>query len=126
MRRLMNKIKPGGFSLIEVSAAMAILLLAIAGLSEMLWQGFTAAKKSQEHTAAHNLAREAMETYSDWNSLPGDGTYANPSPYPVVLNNVTYNFSLGVTTAQAGLKRIDVTVSWSRGSFSLISLKADY
>ena len=118
-----------GFSLIEVGTALAILVLILGGALAVFSQGFNIIDKSKKRTVAYNLAKEAMEEYSDWSSLPGNGNYTNPSPYPAIINGVTYNVDLRISDGPIRpfeLKQIDVTVSWGAESFTLTALKANY
>ncbi|MFH1768624.1 MAG: hypothetical protein ABH858_05655 [Candidatus Omnitrophota bacterium] len=116
-------------SLIEVAIAICILALISGGMLAVFHQGFTRLEKTQKRTGAYNLAREVMEEYSDWSSLPPNGTYNNPLPYPALINGVTYNVDLTISDGPlqpASLKQISVDVSWNSENYTVETLKADY
>lgn len=118
-----------GFSLIEISIAMAILSLLVVGTLGSFNQGFLYLKSSREKSAAYLLAQEVAERYSSWTNIPANGNYTNPSPYPVTLNRVIYNVTLTVSDGPvlpAELKQVGVRVAWGRQSYSLTTLKANY
>lgn len=119
-----------GMSLIEVAAAAAILALISTGVFEAFWQGFREARKSRMFTAAQNLSRGFLEQYSDWGSLPANGSYSLGSS---IINNIAYSVVLTISDGPinpAQLKRLDITVSWADGAISrnvaIATLKADY
>lgn len=116
-----------GFSLIEISVAVALLALILGGMLGVFWQGFYAAEKSQERTAAYNLAREKSEEYSRI-PLPSNGTATEDygaipefSDFKRVVNISDYLYA-------GELKQITVTVYWNndQDSQSFVTLKADY
>jgi len=137
-----NKMKKG-FSLIEVIAALTIMVLILGGMLGILWQGFAAGRNSQQRTVAYNLARQFMEEYSDWVRLtaragnpPVNGSYTNP-PNPVIINNITYTPILTISDGpcvpgmpfcppNTELKQLNVTVSWGIESYTLTTFKANY
>lgn len=126
-----------GFTLIDLSISIAVVFIICVGMLGIFSRGFYFLRKSKQKTAAYNLGRESMEKYSDWNSVLAVGSYTNPSPYPVTINNVVYN--LGLTVSNYGgfsgdeLRKIDLTISWqidaassNTGSLTLSTLKANY
>ena len=116
-----------GLSLIEVVVAVAMLGALTAGMLGILWQGAIASERSRRVTAAYNVARGVMETYSDWatvGALSGSIQLA-----PVTLNGVPYTLSVLVQDGPvnpSALKQFTVTVTWSGGSVTVASLKANY
>lgn len=111
-----------GFSLIEVAATVAILVLIVSGMLGIFWQGFVATKASKGRMVAYSLAREMLER-----------NFVSPFPSTttdsVTLNDVTYNRTLTVSDGPVfptQLKQLDVTVSWDTESFTLTTLKANY
>ena len=132
------------FSLIEVSTALLIVGLVIGGMLMIFGQGFYFANTTKKKVVAYNLAQEILEKYFDWEELDElDGnnddtvtndSYTNP-PDPVTINNVTYTPRLTISDGPVSslcdelkdkLKRIEVTVSWDGGNFTLVCLKAHY
>ena len=136
-----------GLSLVEVSVALAILSVLVAGMLGVLWQGAAASERSRKVTTAYDVARGATEAYTDWEMLDlldgtldayvTDGTYQNPprTDLPalaaVTLDGVTYTPRLTVAPApnvspSAVAKQLTVTVSWGSGSIVVTSLKTTY
>lgn len=118
-----------GFSLIEISIALVIMTLVAAGMLEAFSLGFGYLKKSQEREVIYSLAQEVMEGYFDWNTLPPNGNYTNPTPYPAIINGASYDVRLNISDSPiqpAELKQIEVIVSRGTESYSLLTLKADY
>ena len=118
-----------GFSLIELSVAIVVLILICSGILGIISQGIFNLRRSQERSVAYSLAREVLERYFNWAALPANGTYQNPPPYPATINNVTYNVSLRVADGPVAvnqLKEIEVAVSWGNQSYRLYCFKAYY
>lgn len=122
----MNRRKRG-FSLIEISIAVALLALILGGMLGIFWQGFNAARRSQERAVAYSLAREKLEEYSGVPLAPNGSTtedYGQIPEFPDfkrVVNVSDYLYP-------GRLKRITVTVFWNsdQNSGSFVTLKADY
>ncbi len=127
-------------SLIEVCISTVIIAIIIAATLGIFSGGYRYLRKSRTRVAAYSLAREVMEEYSDWATLPAIGTYTNP-PDPVILNNVTYTPTLVIgdgpcPPAMPGcppnnlLKRLNITISWFEDgvakNFTVTTLKANY
>lgn len=127
-----------GFSIIEVAIALGILALVLSGAFAVFTRGATSARKTRDSTVMYNLARQALEQYSDWAVIPPNGIYALPA---VTMNNFTYNRSLTVADGPCAglppfptcpphnsLKQVSVTVSVTPGiaTFILSTLKANY
>ena len=128
-----------GFSIIEVAIALGILALVLSGTFAVFTRGATAARKTRDSTVMYNLARQALEQYSDWAVIPPfNGIYVLPA---VTMNNFTYNRSLTISDGPCAglppfppcppnnsLKRVSVTVSVTPGiaAFTLSTLKANY
>lgn len=122
-------IRKKAFSLIEISVAILMLSLICSGVLGVISQGISYLQRSRERTTAYNLAREVIERYFQWSSLPANGSYVNPAPYPLTINNITYNVNLNISdgpVAPAVLKQVEVTVSWGTQQYDLITLKSDY
>ena len=93
-------------------------------------QGFYLTNTTKKKVVAYNLAQGILEEYFDWSAISGlgNGSHTNP-PYPVTINNVTYTPCLTISDGPVlgtYLKRIEVTVSWDGGNFTLGCLKAHY
>ena len=113
-----------GFSLIEVSLALAILAMVLSGILGIFGQGYLDLKRARERVAAYSLAKEALERYYDWASLPLSG-----ATYSVNLNGVNYNVNVTVTDGPvhpSELKQLNVSLAWPAGNFTIATLKAYY
>ena len=115
-----------GFSLIEVTAASAILFLILSGMLGIFWQGFGVAKESQSRSTAYSLAREKLEektAISPWPPLS--------ETRAAVAGFAGFERELVVTWPYLGysdLAYIKVTVWWDNGTRSQAfeTLKANY
>ena len=113
-----------GFSLIEVSLAIAILALVLSGMLGIFGQGYLYLKKTRERVVAYSLAKEALERYYDWASLPLTG-----ATYNVSMNGVNYNVNVTVSDGPvypSELKQLNVLLTWPAGNFTIVTLKAIY
>ncbi len=122
--------KTRGFSLIEVMAAITILVLSLEGALNIFEQGFAAARKIQQQVVAGNLARAAAEEYSAWVKV---ATNSTDTLAAVNLNNISYSRQARISDGPVfpnQLKRLDITISWIDGGISRIltisTLKANY
>lgn len=125
--------KTPGFILIEVVTTVIILVFIVGGVMEIFRQSYVYIKKTREKTVAFNLAREVMEKYSDWDSLPANGTHTNPAPYPLTVNNVVYNVEVTVSDDPVyqplypnQLKRVNGAIYWGTDRYEFFTLKANY
>ncbi len=125
-----------GFSIIEAAIALGILTFVLSGTFAVFTRGAAASRKTRDSLVMYNLARQALEQYSDWAVIPANGTYVLPA---VTMNNFTYNRSLTVANGPCAscipcipsnnyLKVVSVTVSVTPGiaTFTLSTLKANY
>lgn len=113
-----------GFSLIEVSLSLAILAMVLSGILGIFGQGYLDLKKTKERAVAYSLAREALERYYNWASLPLTG-----ATYSVNINGVNYNVNVAVVDGPvhpSELKQLNVLLTWPTGNFSLSTLKGIY
>jgi len=111
-----------GLSLIEISIAVVILTLIAGGMLGIFSQGFNAAEKSQERTAAYSLAREKLEESFRY-------PFPSNSSGTTTRDNIVYNWTLTVSDDPiypGELKRLAVAVSWGTENYTLVTLKADY
>ena len=114
-----------GFSLVEVMTAVVLLAMIGGGMLAIFGQGFITAKKVQNQAIAYSLGRESLEKYSDWASLPPNGTYNDPP------GSLFSNFTRQVAVSDgpifpAELKQVTVTVSWGSRTQSFSTLVADF
>ncbi|MFH1339348.1 MAG: type II secretion system protein [Candidatus Omnitrophota bacterium] len=125
MRRLNRRKR--GFSLIEISVAVALLALILGGMLGIFWQGFVAEKKSQERTIAYSLAREKLEEYSRI-PLPANGTITEDYGSIPEFSDFKRVINVGDYLFPGELKLITVNVYWNsdQDSQSFVTLKADY
>ena len=125
MKQKVYKGALAGFSLIEVMTAVVLLAMIGGGMLAIFGQGFITANKVQNQTIAYNLARESLEKYSDWSSVPGNGTYNEPpgSPFSSFTRQVVISDGPIFPTE---LKQVTVTVSWGSRSQSFSTLVADF
>lgn len=125
-----------GFTIIEVAAALALLVLFFGGMLDIFDRGAIASRKTQEYTVAHSLARAAFEQYASWSALDGldgitngivtNGAYALTAS---TLNNITYTPALTITDGPIfplQLKQLSLTIAWASRTFTISTLKADY
>lgn len=125
-----------GFSLIEVAIALALLALFFGGMLGVFERGAMASRKTQERTVVHSLARAAFEQYAFWSALDGldgatDGVVTNGAYALTVstLNNITYTPILTITDGPISplqLKQLSLTITWTGGTWTISTLKADY
>ncbi len=99
----------GGFTLIEVLVAMSIFSIAVLGLAVGSTSVMRANQTSYFTTIATNLAQDKLE---ELKSRTAANITSGNDTQPV--NNVTFTLNWTVTSGSpvAGVKRIDVTVSW--------------
>ncbi len=144
-----------GLTLIEAGIATVVFTLVLLSMLSIFGQGNLYLRKSRLRIVGYNAARGIVEQYFNWTggsySLDGlsgaagvvDQAYSNP-PNAVTVNSVSYAPTLTVDSApcvtnQPGaqctggpplsnseLKQVDVTVTWSGGSFTITTLKANY
>ncbi|MFH1771695.1 MAG: hypothetical protein ABH872_02670 [Candidatus Omnitrophota bacterium] len=114
------------FSLIEVSVSLCVLVLILAGLFRVLYQGFNSVDKSKTKTIVYGLIREKLEEKC--------AQYCWP-PFSEPRQSVSGFTGLErqvITTrpylSYNDLAHIQVTVWWNNGtqSESLETLCADY
>jgi type IV pilus modification protein PilV len=135
-----------GFTLIEVLVALSILAVGMIGISGLAGTAWRALHKSQATTQAINLAQDRIEALQsvDFDNLEVTDAAmtctgpagpvsrpqytCTPTSAPINLGKL-YTWSYTVThidlnndgiaiPAQDGLKRIDVTISWTSGLLS--------
>ncbi len=119
-------VRKRGFSLIEISIAIAALALISSGVIGMFGQGFSYLKKSKERSIAYNLAQEKLEeklSLSPW--PPTSEIKATVAGFPGFYRQVI------TTSPYAGysdLAQIRVTVWWNndKEQQSFDTLKANY
>jgi Tfp pilus assembly protein PilV len=127
-----------GSSLVEVSVAMVILVLAVVPLAGVLEAGLRAATSSGEYDAARALANERLEEVRALPySRPGGGAdsaverYAPPGPPDATEGDlnvsvktafVERNLSDPAGSPPTGQMRVEVLVTWDAGSLSTVGV----
>ncbi len=114
-----------GFSLIEIVVAIAILTMIAGGMLNVFYQGFIAAKKSQNRTIAYSLGREKLEENYLWPPSSSIENYGAISEFPAFRRTVTVTPH---PVYPVELRQVVVTVFWDsdQDSQSFTTLKADY
>ena len=125
-----------GYSLVEVTVAMVVLLLAVIPLVGVLEAGLRATKAGGKYDAARALAGEKIEEVL---ALPYDKPggaadsaverYAPPGPpegeedpYSYSVKTEFVDADLRPAGSQTGQMRVKVTVTWDGGSYSTTGL----
>lgn len=101
----------GGFSLLELMVAVAILAIGLIGVLQVVSQGLRVSWQSEERTVASELAEQRLaEALLDPELEPGSDSGDFGEEYPV------YRWSQTVDeTELEGLYRVTVEVSWDSG-----------
>jgi Tfp pilus assembly protein PilV len=118
-----------GYSLVEVTVAMVVLVLAVIPLVGVLEAGLRAATAGGRYDGARALAGEKVEAVR---ALPYDNAverYAPPGPpggaegpYAYAVETEFVDAGLGPADSPTGQMRIDVTVTWDGGSYAATGL----
>lgn len=66
-----------GFTLVEVAAVVALLLLALLGFAATVTGGMDAVQLARENSEATQAARRTMERLQDYESIPFDEVFAS-------------------------------------------------
>lgn len=107
--------KPG-YSLIEVLVAMALFAIAVLGLSAGVALVVRSSLLSDNLTRATILAQDKLEELAArYTSLAG----GSDTPQP----GFTRDWSVTPNDPEAGVARVEVTVSWESGEPQTISLE---
>jgi len=110
-----EKSRVGGFTLIEVLVAMSIFAIAVLGLAVGATTVMQANQTGLYTTIATNLAQDRLEELKSRTAANINTTGSPENGIPVTGVPVTFNRSWAVTSDSpvAGVKRIDVTVTWT-------------
>lgn len=126
MRDYLRTKNKRGFSIIEITIALAVLVFILSGMLSVLNSGFLASRKTNKRTTAYSLLREKLEekfSTAVWppvtevvGAVPGFTSFQRS----VTVTNPYLGF--------AGLALINVTVLWDSGaqSQSINTIKANY
>ncbi|OQX54094.1 MAG: hypothetical protein B5M48_01680 [Candidatus Omnitrophica bacterium 4484_213] len=110
-----------GFSIIEVSVAIVILIFIVGGMLTIFVQGSRETGVSRQRTAAYNLATQIMERHFVFPPSNHNGSEN--------INGVQYDWHLDVEDAPvypAELKQLTVGIQWGSENYTLTTFKADY
>lgn len=102
---------PRGFSLIEVTIAIAIIGMMILATSILLQRLPVSGREVRDQDVALKIARNEIEVLraGGYDALPASGAFANP-----LLSSLTSgSASVAVTVYDAKTKKTDVSVSWT-------------
>ena len=110
-----------GFTLIEILIALGIFTAAILGVAISATSVIKANQSSYSTTIAINLAQDKLE---ELKALPA--SLASGGPVTDSINGETFSRSWTVTSDSpiTGMKRIDVTVTWTDYSSHSITLRS--
>ena len=100
----------GGFTVIEILVAMAILSIAILAIAAGATTVIRANQTSYFNTIATNLAQDKLEELK-----ANPATLASGGPVTTPVDSVTFtrNWTVMADTPVGGLSQIDVTVTWT-------------
>lgn len=106
----------GGFTLIEVMLAAAVMLAGIVGMMQVITSGSEMLDASRKQTIATRIMHGEIEKIraSDWTQLE-----ALPSTQDVALNSSFdaigqgFRCSRAISTVRDGMKQITYTVNWT-------------
>lgn len=124
---MLSKIrKKSGFSIIEITIALAVLVFILSGMLSVLNSGFLASRKTNKRTTAYSLLREKLEEKFSTVVWPpvSEALGAVPGFTSFQRSVIVTNPYLGF----AGLALINVTVLWDSGTKSqtIATIKANY
>lgn len=102
--------REAGLTLVEVLVAMFLLVFGLLGLAQATILAIRSNQTALYHVVASNLGRDKLEDLKarSWAEIVSGG------PVAETRNNVVFTRTWTVTpnSPAAGLKRIDVTVTW--------------
>lgn len=106
----------GGFTLIEVMLAAAIMLAGIVGMMQVITSGSEMLDSSRKQTIATRIMHGEIEKIraTDWTqleSLPATQDVALNSSFEAVGQG--FRCSRAISTVRTGMKQITYTVSWT-------------
>lgn len=117
--------KSGGFSLLEVTVAVAILSIAIASIIQLYSMNLNNVRKAELYTQAVIIARSAMdETLS---ALDIEETNENETLDEIYELNTTITRAAGDEDDEEAIAQtyeIVINISWQGGAFELKSRKS--
>jgi prepilin-type N-terminal cleavage/methylation domain-containing protein len=108
----------GGFTLIEVVIAVALLAVGLLAVTTAQVQAINYAARSKHLTRAVHLAQEQMEAFNSMPtaSLPATGTDPanpiDPDPNDGDFMTFTRSWVIEADTPSAGITRITVNIGW--------------
>lgn len=99
-----------GFSLVEVTVAIALIALMIVTTSVLLQRLPVGGREVRDQDIALKIARTQVETLraGGYDAVPTSGSFANP-----LLSSLASSTALlAVSDYNSDVKQVDVTVSW--------------
>ena len=104
-----NKKNNQGFTLTEVLASLAILLIGILALVSLFPQGMKSAKVAEDLTVASFLAQQKAEDIKRQEFLWSAGTTAGPTPFPL---EPAFRWQASVVAAGGTDRLVSITILW--------------
>lgn len=114
------KSKRSAFTLIEVCAAIAILLVGVVGIASLIPAALNASVKAKNISTAATLAEKWLEekkkevfiSNTNWDNIQLTSETSFPSPN----NNFKWSITSMDESAIPGLKQLTLRISWPEGS----------
>ena len=113
------KIKKGklnGFTLVEVLASLAILLIGILALVSLFPQGMKSAEVAEDLTVASFLGQQKAEDIKRQEYLWSAGTTAGPTVFPLQPN---FRWQATVVAAGGTDRLVTVTILWRDRNYEI-------
>ena len=107
------------FTLVEIIASLLVLAVGLLGLLSVFPVGFDASRKANDLTEMTILAKDKLEDLKrlGYASLADDnGTFAGTS----------YDWDVDETLISTGLRRVDLTIRWTRRANNYIETFVTY
>lgn len=108
----MNRSQAGGFTLVEVLVALAIIAFGLIAVFGQMGQSATAALHLREKTIAHWVAMNTLTELRLSGQFPDVGTQSDD----IEMANIRWRYEIKISeTASPDLRRADVSVSFEDG-----------
>ncbi len=111
-------VERGGFSLLEVLVALAVLALVMAALVRTAGQEARALAQAREHSLAQWLAADLIAEARLEPALPASGLRQGRTR----LDGRDWRWTMTIGTTEAGIRRLDVVVNLDAESRPVLTL----